>query len=122
MARYARLISKLPWIITQTDRRVQSIIEGTLLSIEEEAKARSRVDTGQMRAGWTAQMTGKHEGVVFNLVQHTIFNEYGTVNMPAQPMLAPAVEGHEEAMLQAIKDAYEGKGGGPNITDRGFYS
>lgn len=54
--------------------------------------SKSRVATGNMRAGWQGMMVSANEGVVFNLVSYTIFNEYGTVYMSAQPMLRPAVE------------------------------
>jgi HK97 gp10 family phage protein len=30
--------------------------------------------------------------VVFNPVQYTVYNEYGTIYMSAQPMLRPAIE------------------------------
>lgn len=62
--------------------------EAKLVSRSQE---RSRVDTGTMQGGWQSENFGL-EGVVFNLVAHTVHNEYGTVHMSAQPMLRPAIE------------------------------
>lgn len=44
--------------------------------------------------------------VVANPVEHTLYNEYGTVNMAAQPMLVPAVEEARDPFLQAMGLAY----------------
>lgn len=101
------LISRIPWIVTKADREVQKIIEEALFLIEFGAAARSRVDTGQMQRGWQSEVTGYHEGTVYNMVEHTYYNEYGTVNMTAQPMLAPAIEEIEPYMLEEIKKVYE---------------
>ena len=103
---YAMLWSKIPEIIERSEDEVQGIIENTLLNVENSAKGASRVRTGSMRAGWTSEMIGEHEGVVYNLVDYTVYNEYGTRHMAAQPMLAPAVEEHEPAMLEALKEVY----------------
>jgi HK97 gp10 family phage protein len=79
--------------------------------IVDEAQRRSRVRTGTMRDGWTAERTGAYEYTVFNDVPWTVYNEYGTRYMSAQPMLGPAVElerhidlmGNE--MAKAVEDA-----------------
>jgi hypothetical protein len=103
-----KLISKLPWIIGKADKEVQLIVEEALFKIEFGAAARSRVDTGQMMRGWQSEVTGKHEGVVYNMVEHSYYNEYGTVMMTAQPMLTPAIEEVEPVMLKLIEKVYTG--------------
>lgn len=55
------------------------------------ARRHSRVDTGEMRAGWRWQRAGEGEGELTNDVPHTIHNEYGTRNMSAAPMARPAL-------------------------------
>jgi hypothetical protein len=55
------------------------------------AKQRSRVDTGAMRDGWGFRETA-NGGVLENEVPHVVFNEYGTVRLPAAPMARPAAE------------------------------
>lgn len=57
------------------------------------AQQHSRVDTGEMRAGWTFETKGKPVvGTLTNAVEHTEYNEYGTRYMSAQPMARPAAE------------------------------
>lgn len=55
------------------------------------AQAKSRVDTGQMRAGWRVEAAGDGFALV-NDVAHTVYNEYGTHKMTAQPMAHPAAD------------------------------
>lgn len=63
----------------------------------------SRVDTGAMRAGWTFEMTDELQGVNYNPIEYTVYNEYGTTTMPAQPMAVPAADQHRGPMIDAIK-------------------
>lgn len=67
-------------------------VADTLEEIRAEAARRSRVDTGAMRDGWATVMDSPTSGTVVNEVEHTSYNEWGTVHMSAQPMLTPAVE------------------------------
>jgi hypothetical protein len=102
-------------------RRAARTVRKNALQIEAQARLNTeRVDTGSMRAGWFtvtdnssdyADAAGEAErlnpsarlfdppeqqqplsAMVANAVDHTIFNELGTVNGPAAPMLEPAVE------------------------------
>jgi hypothetical protein len=100
------LKSRIPEIIAGAEAKAQAAVEVTVFNIEAGCKLRSRVDTGQMRNGWTGEMTGAAEGVVYNPVEHTIFNELGTVNMAAQPMLAPSVEEARGPFLAAMAGVY----------------
>lgn len=79
-------------ILARFQRGGSAAVRDTASEIRDEAAQRSRVETGEMRDGWTMQMIGPTEATVFNNVPHTVFNEYGTVNMTAQPMLTPAVD------------------------------
>lgn len=103
---FAKLYSKLPWVVARSERRVGEIVEETCFRIENEAKSRSRWKTGNMRGGWQSQMTGKTEGVVYNLVEYAIFHEYGTRHMSAQPMLTPAVALEEPRLLAEVAEVY----------------
>lgn len=61
----------------------------------EVAKENSRVDSGKMQAGWNRSKIGtKRQGGwrIYNPVEYTVHNEYGTVKMSAQPMLGPAID------------------------------
>lgn len=84
------------------------IVGKTAAEIEAAAKARSRVDTGAMRAGWQSRMTSATSAEVTNPVEHAIYNEYGTARLAAQPMLGPASEaarpGFEAAVRRALTE------------------
>lgn len=68
------------------------------------AARRSRVDTGEMQAGWVWEATGQGTGQLRNAVRHTVFNEFGTVHMPAQPMARPAAEEIVPKMLEDFQN------------------
>lgn len=101
------LKSLLPEIIVGSEAKISVAVEKAASRIESGAKDRSRVDTGTMRAGWEYQMEGNHQATVFNLVEYTIYNEYGTVHMSAQPMLHPAVEEVKDEFATDVALAYE---------------
>lgn len=55
------------------------------------AQMRSRVDTEKMKKGWRVEPDG--DGfVLVNDVPYTVYNEYGTRFMTAQPMAHPAAD------------------------------
>lgn len=64
----------------------------------------SRVDTGEMRDGWTWRRTSSGSGVLENDVAHVVFNEYGTIHMSAQPMARPAAEQILPAIVEDFKN------------------
>lgn len=103
------LRSRIPEIVAGAQANAALAVQRTCERIETRAKARSRVDTGNMRAGWQHQMTGEMEGVVFNLVEYTVYNEFGTIMMAAQPMLQPAIEESKEEFVRDIAAGYEGR-------------
>lgn len=86
------LKSRIPDIQRNLSREASEAVRDTIFAMEAEAKARSRVRTGTMRAGWEARITGEHTGSVRNGVRYTIYNEFGTRYMGAQPMIVPAAE------------------------------
>lgn len=100
------LKSRIPQIVAESGAKAALVVETTVFNIEAACKLRSRVDTGQMRNGWTGEMTGATEGVVANPVEHTIFNEFGTDSMSAQPMLTPSVEEARAPFTAAMAEVY----------------
>lgn len=100
------LTSRIPEIILFSAARASAAIRQAEISIERGSKGRSRVMTGNMRGGWQHQIMGPYEGMVFNLVDYTIYNEFGTVNMSAQPMLRPSVEDERPRFERAMREAY----------------
>lgn len=94
--------------LARFQRDGSSAVAETLEEIRAGAARRSRVDTGEMRDGWTAEMDTAHSGTVFNDVEHTPSNEYGTVHLPAQPMLTPAVEEARPRFTTRLGDVLAG--------------
>lgn len=104
----ARLVyNRLPEISAALRPRASQIVRKTALDIEAGAKARSRVDTGNMKNGWQTEMESDLTAVVYNNVEYVIYHEYGTYKMAAQPMAGPAAEevrpSFEAAMRQLFK-------------------
>lgn len=101
--------SRIPEIIGIGNAKVEEAVEVTADNIMSTAMMLSRVDTGNMRANWQKDSWGSGSefvATVFNNVHYTIYNEYGTVYMAAQPMLGPAVEKERGPFEQRIKAAY----------------
>lgn len=85
--------NQFPAIARQLPEAADVIVNRTRgPEMEQIAKERSRVATGDMQRGWRWVVTGQGTGELVNPEAHTVFNEYGTVNMTPQPMLRPAVE------------------------------
>jgi HK97 gp10 family phage protein len=88
----ARWISRIPQVTTGLKLKADVAPKAAADRVVNGAKRRSRVDTGRMRDAWDKEQTGPGEWTVFNDVDYTIYNEFGTVHMSAQPMLSPALE------------------------------
>lgn len=71
--------------------KAELVVAKTTIDIKGGAAGRSRVDTGAMQGGWTANVGGLH-GIVESGPDYTVYNEFGTSKMAAQPMATPAAE------------------------------
>lgn len=94
--------SRIPQIIQGSHAKAAIAVHKTGLAVEAGAKERARVDTGAMRnaIGW--QPEDDLSGAVVAGVEYTIYNEYGTRSMSAQPMLVPAAEDARPGFLAAL--------------------
>lgn len=82
----------LPTLAQRMPQETHEITSRSLLRVQDGCRRRSRVDTGEMRDAWAVAFTSPTEGEVFNDSDHVLPNEYGTVHMTAQPMLAPSID------------------------------
>lgn len=100
--------SRIPEVTRDLKLRAGTASRHAADRVVKGAAARSRVDTGRMRAGWQSERTGEYEYEVSNDVDYTIYNEFGTRNMSAQPMLGPAIEEeyHRQEMADEIQKAF----------------
>lgn len=101
-----------PVLMASANAGTLDVMYDTKDFVVERAKSYSRVDSGEMQEGWEGQVHPQGlKGAffsVYNAVPHTIFNEYGTVNMAAQPMLGPAAEEGFEYMMSRLKFVWFG--------------
>ena len=100
------LESRIPAIIAGSEVKAGAAVAKTVFDIEAGCKVRSRVDTGQMREGWTGEMTGALEGTVYNATEHSLYNELGTESMSAQPMLYPSIDEAKDPFYAAMGAVY----------------
>lgn len=95
--------NRFPGMSAKLNAGLRAQVQDTGGEVRDGAKARSRVDTGEMRAGWEFHMTGDLSGEVSNPVPHTIYNEYGTVHMSAQPMAHPAADAATPGFVAGVR-------------------
>lgn len=96
-------------IIVTANSRTYAALDWAAEEIERIAKGYSRVDTGAMRGGWTWEVVLNGAGrVIYNPIHYTVFHEYGTIYMDAQPMLKPAIEEVMPQFIDRVQKAWYG--------------
>jgi hypothetical protein len=100
--------SRIPEIVDKSQLRAATGTRASADRIVEGAKRRSRVRTGWMRDHWTAERVDQYEWEVGNPVEYTVYNEFGTRYMSAQPMLGPATleEFAHQQLARDLQEAY----------------
>lgn len=102
----ATLKSRIPDIVARSEAGAAAAVERAGLRVEAGAKARARVRTGFMRGEIQWHSHGPFEGEVIAGADYTIYNEYGTRYMSAQPMFVPAAEDAREAFVREIRELF----------------
>lgn len=108
MATLIRVVDRFPALIFQGNSRTIMAIDRAAAKIENGAKARSRWKSGAMRGGWQTVRLGAFERIVWNPIHYTIYNEYGTIDMSAQPMLRPSIEETMPDFIREVRHAWYG--------------
>lgn len=103
-----RFIDRIPEIIVAANSETAAALDKAAADLVSGAQMRSRVDTGTMRRGWTTEKVSNFARVVYNPVYYTIFNEYGTIFMAAQPMIRPALEEVTPEFIDNVRAAWGG--------------
>lgn len=86
-------------------------LERAAAEIAELATAASRVGpSGEMSQGWQHRMESPTKAVVYNDVWYSLFHEYGTVRMAAQPMARPAAEQVFPSIVAALQGVLNKRG------------
>lgn len=92
----ARLISKLSSIAARTSPAASAALLQTGADVFDISQQFVPVDTGELKgSGGVVPVSGAEVHVGY-MADHAPFQEYGTVNMAAQPFLTPAFRESEE--------------------------
>lgn len=100
-ARIEVVMNDFPTILRQMPNRARNATKESANRIAIAAARRSRVRTGRMRSEWVARHYDDHSEVT-NPVPYTVFNEFGTYKMSAQPMLVPSVEEERARYIEGL--------------------
>lgn len=102
----ATLRSNLPKLAAEAQSKAGRAVQKTVHDVQGHAQTNAPVDTGSLRASIGAEMTGPLSGVVPSHAEYSMYVEYGTSRMGAQPFLTPAAEtvrpGFEAAMKRIV--------------------
>lgn len=100
------LSNRFPGMSALARAGIGAAVTRTVADVEAQAKTRAAVDTGAMRNSIHGEMTGPTAGQVSTGVDYAVYQEYGTVHMPAHPFMNPAADaarpGFEAAIRQVI--------------------
>ena len=84
--------SRVPEVSAKVRRRAEQIVEKAALDVEAQAKLRAPVDTGLLRNSIHVQPISPLERDVTSPVHYSVYQEFGTRHMAAQPYMTPAAE------------------------------
>lgn len=100
-------VDRLPEIIARMPGAVEQVLAKVALDIEAEAKVLAPVDTGALRNSIQASRESQLSWRIGVGQSYGIYQELGTVHMPAHPFLTPAVE-HARGGFESAFRALEG--------------
>lgn len=92
----------VPDVTRKARAGVAAAVEKAAHDIEAQAKARAPVDTGHLRSSITSRPLESTRWVVESPAQYSVFQEFGTSRMAAQPFMTPAAEMVAPQLLRAL--------------------
>lgn len=93
----------LPRAASRVRSELPTVVGRAATDIEARAKGYAAVDTGEMQAGINS-VHGGLSATVNAPVEHSLYVEYGTSKMAAQPFMRPAAEAGGPAFQAAIAE------------------
>lgn len=84
--------SRVPLVTRQVRERAELAVGKAALDIEANAKRLAPVDTGLLRNSIHSRQTGRLNWEVESPVHYSVFQEFGTRFMRAQPYMTPAAQ------------------------------
>lgn len=92
----------------KVDAKVGEAIKNGALEIEQLAKTRCPVDTGNLRRSIHTEIKSDKEAEIGTPVEYAPYVEFGTIYQPPQPFLIPSAE---QVWNSRIKPALHNLGG-----------
>ena len=87
----------------ETTRKAGQVVRKSASDVEAQAKARAAVDTGNMRNSIGTTMHGPLSAEIGPTASHSVFVEFGTYKMAAQPFMGPAADRVEPSFIAAME-------------------
>lgn len=98
---------KLDEVTARARANVDRAIAKAAFDTEAQAKQRAPVDTGLLRNSIRHERRGEAWFSVESPVSYSVYQEYGTSRMPAQPYMHPAVEAVRPSLMAALQKAVQ---------------
>ena len=91
------------------ERELQTEVDAVVELIASDAQSNAPVDTGELRDSIEAVMEEASELIIRGAIEvgaeHGVYQEFGTIHMPAQPYLAPALDANREELISRSEQA-----------------
>lgn len=97
------LVSRIPAIAAGCEPKARAAVIKTIADVKSNAMANAAVDTGNMRSSITGQTTRALGGDITAGAEYSVYVEYGTSKMAAQPFMTPAAEAAFPGFVAAMK-------------------
>jgi HK97 gp10 family phage protein len=96
--------SRIPKIAATLDARVTAAVRTSVEAVEQDAKSRVAVASGDLRDAIHTEMDGDSVSVIAgdDKVFYGHLVEHGTSRVPARPFLVPALEANRDHILASV--------------------
>lgn len=98
--------SRLGAVSVAAESEVSAAVRKTAADIKAGAQSRAPVDTGNLRSNIRTRSTGKFSAEVVANAPYSVYVEFGTSKMGAQPFMVPAAEAQRAAFMAMVKAAF----------------
>lgn len=93
--------------LESSNAKMQAVLEESAREIAETAKLLAPKDSGDLGESYNVIQTGESSFQIGSPLDYSVFQEFGTTKMQAQPHLTPAFEAKRAGIRKKIADAYK---------------
>ena len=89
---------------------LEKAVNNTAIRAQADARFDAPIDTGRLRESISVENERNHDSAtskVYTNVEYALFQELGTVNMPAQPFMMPALNSNKTTFEQFARKELE---------------